>query len=119
MKKIVVLISFLFLLCGCGKEENRLVKDNYLDKNTYQEVHTDLTNITKEVSFIPSKDNERKFYEMIEVIRDNCEKFSKDELGELYNLANNNYQFIYSGKRYNDSIYQNDLQKIKVCIEGM
>lgn len=115
MKKIVVIVMVLFIVCGCNNTKNSLIESNYINENDYSKIYNDLLEVAKEVSFIPSEENEKRFYELIEVISNNCRSFSNTELEELYNLMNINYQFIYSGRRYNNSNYKNDLNIIKNC----
>ena len=116
MKKIILVFSFLLLVCGCGNSSNSLIDSDYINTHDYNQIYSDLSSIVEEVSFIPSEDNEKEFYELIEVISDNCTKFTNNELNELYNLMNSNYQFIYSGDRYNNDNYNSDLNTIKSCI---
>ena len=116
MKKNILILILLFLVCGCNNSKNSLVESNYINNSDYHKIYSDLTAVCNEIRFIPGKENERKFYEMIEVISDNCNHFSNDELSNLYNLINNNYQFIYSGNRYTNDDYQSDLNSIKGCL---
>ena len=116
MKKVVLLTLLVLLICGCESNENSLVKSDYINKNSYSTIYNDLSKIVNDVSYIPSKEVERNFYEMIEVISDNCNKFSIDELTNLERLININYQFKYSGDNYTNDDYQNDLSKIKTCL---
>ena len=116
MKKSIFILMLLFVICGCNNNKNSLVESNYINNSDYNKVYSDLTAICNEISFIPSIENERRFYEMIEVISDNCNHFANDELNNLYNLINNDYQFIYSGKRYTNDDYMSDLNKIKSCL---
>lgn len=116
MKKVLVLIITLLLICGCSNDENSLVKKDYINNNDYNTVYSDLLSAVNDVSYIPSKETEKNFYELIEVISDNCNKFSNDELNNLYSIMNNDYQFTYSKDRYNNEAYQNDLNLIKTCI---
>lgn len=115
MKKVLVFI-FLFMLCGCSNEENSLVKSNYLNNSDYNKIYTDLLSASNDVAYIPSKETEKKFYELIEVISDNCDKFSNDELNNLYTLINSNYQFSYNKNRYSNDNYERDLSEIKNCL---
>lgn len=116
MKKVLGLIVALFLICGCSNDENSLIKSDYINNNDYNVVYKDLLSASNDVSYIPSKETEKRFYELIEVISDNCNKFSNDELNNLYSIMNNNYQFTYNKNRYNNDNYQSDLNKIKLCI---
>ena len=115
MKRILGLM-LLFLICGCSNDENSLIKSNYINNNDYNTIYTDLLSASNDVSYIPSSETEKRFYELIEVIGDNCNKFSNNELEELYNLINNNYKFTYNENRYNNDDYQRDLNLIKTCI---
>ena len=117
MKKVGLLILSLILICGCNNDENSLVKKDYINKNSYDVVYNDLEKIINDVNYIPSKEVEKNFYEMIEVISDNCNKFTNTELNSLYDLMNNNYQFRYSKDRYTNNDYKNDLNKIKECLK--
>ena len=116
MKKVLGLIIVLLLICGCGNHENSLIKSNYINNSDYNTVYNDLLSAINDISYIPSKETEKKFYELIEVISNNCNKFSSDELSNLYSVIDNNYQFIYNERRYNNNDYQNDLNKIKSCL---
>ena len=112
MKKIIILSLLLLFIVGCS-DENSLVKENYIDNHSYSEIYQDLSNTSHEVSYFPTKKAEKHFYEIIEVIRDNHDKFNNDELTSLYNLININYNFKYNEKRYNNTNFQNDLNIIK------
>lgn len=115
MRKVVIICLMLFI-CSCSNDENSLIKSNYINSHTYNQIYADLENASHNVSFIPSVDTEKDFYELIEVISLNCSKFTSDELANLYSLINNNYSFKYSKDRYNNDIYQNDLNKINKCL---
>lgn len=115
MKKIII-YGIIILLCGCGKVTNSLEKNDYINKNDYNTVYNDLLKASNDVSYIPSTDTEKRFYELIEIISDNCNKFTKSELDSLSSLINENYQFAYSGNRYNNTNFQNDLNIIKTCV---
>jgi len=115
MKKLLLIGVLVLFLTGCGTEENSLVKSNYINKNSYDKVYSDLESISRNINYFPTKELEKQFYEMIEVISDNCNKFTKEELDNFHNLINNGYHFRYSGERYSDSERINDLNKIKEC----
>lgn len=117
MKKGLLLILSLILICGCSNNENSLVKNDYINKNSYDVIYSDLEKIINDINYIPSKEVERNFYEMMEVISDNCSKFSDSELNNLYNLMNNNYQFKYSKNRYTNNDFQKDLKQVKECLK--
>lgn len=114
MEKILI-FGIIILLCGCGNVENSLEKSDYINKNNYNTIYSDLMSSTNDISYIPSKETEKRFYELIEVISDNCNKFTSTELNDMYNLVNNNYQFVYSGNRYTNEDFKNDLNIIKTC----
>lgn len=112
MKKIVLLVVVLLIFCGCS-EENSLIKNNYIESHAYAEIYSDLNTAAHDVSYFPTKEKERDFYELIEVIRDNYGKFSNEELKELYRLMNVTYNFHYNEKRYNNDNFKTDLETIK------
>lgn len=114
MKKFLCIMLLLFI-CGCNNNENSLIKNNYINNNDYNKIYSDLLLASNNVSYIPSSETEKSFYELIEAISDNCTKFSSSELDELYNLINNNYHFTYHENRYNNDDYKNDLNIIKTC----
>jgi len=116
MKRILGLIITLLLVCGCDNDENSLIKTDYINKNNYNTIYNDLLTAVNEISYIPSKETEKTFYELIEVISYNCAKFSNDELNNLYSVIDNNYQFTYNKKRYSNDDFRNDLNKIKSCL---
>ena len=116
MKKILEIIILLLLICGCSNNENSLIKSNYINNNDYNTIYSDLTLAINNISYIPSKETEKEFYELIEVISENCNKFTNEQLNNLYSIINNNYQFTYSKNRYNNENYKKDLNKIKLCI---
>ena len=82
MKKIVFLCLLLFIIVGCSNE-NSLIKNDYISNHSYTEIYSDLMKFSNEVSYFPTKKAERNFYELIEVIRDNHDKFSSEELNNL------------------------------------
>lgn len=113
MKKIIVFL-ILCLLCGCSNDN--LIESDYINTHSYTEIYNDLSEISRNVSYFPTKENEREFYQMIEVIRDNCDRFTTDEITNLYNLIDNNYEFKYNLDEYNNADYSTDLQTIRKYI---
>lgn len=106
----------ILLMCGCSDNTNSLVESNYLNKNNYNTIYSDFKKVTNDIAYIPSKETEKSFYEMIEIISDNCDYFKKDELNNLYQLINRDYQFKYSSNRYTNEDYQKDLNAINMCL---
>lgn len=117
MKKIGLIVFMVILLCGCNDhEENSLVKKNYISQNNYDQIYSDLQSISNDIKYIPTKELEKNFYELIEVISDNCERFSQSELDGFYTLIDNGYRFKYSGDRYDNDDKLDDLEDIKTCL---
>lgn len=112
MKKLIIMIVCLLLLTGCGKE---VVDRNYLEKEGFSNIKEELSDYKTKVEFTPTKEFEEHYSELIKNIRDNTDLYSNEELKEIYHTIEElRYTFKYT--EYTNNDYNNDLQKIKICI---
>ena len=116
MKKIVIIIMILFLTACGSSNTNKYLEENYIEKNSYEVVYNDLSKISYNLQYIPTKETEKSFIDMIEAIKVKHDKFSSDELSKLYSLINIDYDFKYN--KYTNDDFQKDLTLIESYIAG-
>ncbi|MBQ8205934.1 MAG: hypothetical protein IJZ77_00535, partial [Bacilli bacterium] len=59
MKKAVLIIVMILLMCGCSDNTNSLVESNYLNKNNYNNIYSDFKKVTNDIAYIPIKETEK------------------------------------------------------------
>lgn len=116
-KIYLIIASLILLLSGC-KENN--IKDeinNNVSANSYSVVYSNLNDLVSEVKMFPTRDNEEEFIYYIEAIKENYNKFSRDELVNFSNLLNFDYQFSFNKLDYDANDFFKDKQIINSYIK--
>ena len=115
MKKIKILcfILLMLIITGCGSNE----KQNLFEKNTKEEIINNLDKVVTNVQMFPEKKVENELVNYAYSICLNIDKFSTDELRNIYDKLNFSYSFEYNDLDYQRSNYDECLTSIKNKID--
>lgn len=116
-KIYLIIAAFILLVSGCKNDNIKDEVNNDVLTNSYSVVFNNLNNLVSEVKMFPTRDNEEKFIYYIEAIKENHNKFSRDELVNFSNLLNFDYQFSFNKLDYDTSDFSNDKQIINSYIK--
>ncbi len=118
MKRIVILLSVLFLLVGCNNKLQDTVNERVYN-DTYNENYEYLSNLINELKMFPTRELEEEYIYFVYAIKANVKSYNKDELHNLIELMSFDYKFGLNKLKYTPNEYQNDLQVIKDYYEEM
>jgi len=109
------LLVILVFIVACSNNEFENTTKNFIRDNKYNVIYNDLKNLVNEISMFPTKNSEEKFIYYVEGIRDNCDKFTNDEINSFINLLGINYQFNFNKLDYGINDFNKDVLVIKNC----
>ena len=110
-----LLIIFIGFTLACSNNELPNTTKNFIRDNEYNVIYSDLRSLVNEISMFPTKNSEEKFIYYVEGIKDNCDKFTSDEITNISNLLSINYQFKFNKLDYDINDFNKDLSVIKNC----
>lgn len=111
---LIILIGFT-LACSNNELENNT--KNFIRDNDYNVIYHDLKSLINEISMFPTRNSEEKFIYYVEGIKDNCHKFTNDEINSFSNLLSIDYQFSFNKLDYDINDFNKDVTSIKNCIK--
>ena len=103
---------FVFLLVGCGNSRYKDTEQIVLENN-YDETKSDINILFDRLSMFPTEEDENDVITYLQVIYDNKDNFTKEELTSFKNLYLD-YQYSY---RLNTIGY--DINKVNILIENL
>lgn len=109
---LIILIGFTL---ACSNNELENTSKNFIRDNDYNVIYHDLNSLINEISMFPTRNSEEKFIYYVEGIKDNCHKFTNDELNSFSNLLSINYQFSFNKLDYDINDFNKDVFAIKNC----
>jgi len=110
-----LLIVFLVFTVACSNDEQENTTKNFIRDNDYNVIYSDLKGLINEISMFPTRNSEEKFIYYVEGIKDNCHKFTNDEINSFSNLLSFNYQFNFNKIDYDINDFNKDVLVIKNC----
>ena len=111
------LILFIVFTVACSNNELENTTKNFIRDNKYNVIYNDLNGLVNEISMFPTRNSEEKFIYYVEGIKDNCAKFSNQELTNFVHLLKFDYQFSFNRLGYNIVNFDEDVNNIKNCIK--
>lgn len=109
---LILLVGFTL---ACSNNEVHNTTKNFIRDNEYNVIYNDLKSLINEISMFPTRNSEEKFIYYVEGIRDNCHKFTNDEINSFSNLLSINYQFNFNKLDYDINNFNKDVLVIKNC----
>ena len=115
--KCFLLILLVGFSLACANNELKNTSKNFIRDNEYNVISSDLKSLINEISMFPTRNNEEKFIYYVEGIKDNCHKFTNDEITSFSNLLSINYQFRFNKLDYDINDFNKDVAFIKKCVK--
>lgn len=111
---LIILVGFTL---ACSNNELENTSKNFIRDNDYNVIYHDLKSLVNEISMFPTRNSEEKFIYYVEGIKDNCHKFTNDEINSFSNLLSIDYQFSFNKLDYDINAFNKDVTSIKNCIK--
>ena len=115
--KWILFIPFFSILFACSNDNLENNTKNFIRDNEYNIIYSDLNSLINEISMFPTRNSEEKFIYYVEGIKENCHKFTKDEIIGFTNILEISYQFNFNKLNYNTNDFNEDVTIIKNCIK--
>ena len=109
---LIILIGFTL---ACSNNELENTSKNFIRDNDYNVIYHDLKSLVNEISMFPTRNSEEKFIYYVQGIKDNCHKFTNDEINSFSNLLSINYSFGFNKLDYDINAFNKDVSVIKNC----
>lgn len=114
---LLVIIVTMLLLIGCENSNLKEETNSFVINNSYSVIYNDLSSIIKEITMFPTKDKEEKLIYYIGAIKENYTKFNNDELENISNLLDFEYNFNLNELDYEVNDFANDKTIIKSYVK--
>ena len=120
MKKKLVLVAVLCFVCfGCGTDTSNLKQElmKYVQSETAANIIDKLDKSVNNIMMFPEKKVEDEFIYLVGAIKENISKFTEEELKDIYDKLQIQYDFNFNDLKYSEKDYENDLDTIEDAIE--
>lgn len=112
--KVIILVISLVLLVGCESLiDNKNSITDFVKSHSYSDVYSKIDESVMKIQMFPSEEYENDFIYYVMAIKANYEKFNTNEIENLYNKLNFQYDFSFNTLKYTRNDYENDLMFLK------
>lgn len=113
MKKWILIVAFCMLLVGCGSNLENKEIDDFVKNSEYAIIVEKLDKVITNISMFPAEEAENEFIYYVQAIKHHKDKFTTEELDEIYNKLLVSYNFEYNSLGYSVSDFEEDLKVLE------